>query len=127
MKGTLVTLYLKEGHVFSGAIIEMSQEKGVLIKTLTGDRVIVPKLSDVIAIKYVLGKKEEPVVDKKVDEDKEIEHKPGDIESLTALRKMKNEEEINQIRTNLLKSTPTEEPVEYGSYISALRAAKDNS
>jgi len=127
MKGTLVTLYLKEGYSFSGSLIEMSKEKGFLIKTLSGERIIIPDFSNVIAIKYSLNKKEEPIIDKDVDKNKEIEHKPGDLESLTTLRKMKNEEEINKIRINLLKATTTQEPVQYGTYLSALRAIKNDT
>lgn len=127
MKGTLITLYLKEGYSFSGALIEMSQENGVLVKTLSGDRVVIPKLSDVVAIKYTLNKDEKPIIDDKVDEEKETKHKAGDIESLTTLRKMKHEEEVKKIRSNLLKATPTTELVEYDSQLSAVRAVKNNT
>jgi hypothetical protein len=127
IKGTLVTIYLKNGENFSGALIEMNKDEGVLLKTISGDRVLITNMSEIVAFKYSINKKEKPIVDKSPEESKEIEHTPGDIENLVKLRKLKHEEEVKNIRKKILKAEPTTESVEYGNTLSAMHAVKINT
>lgn len=108
MKDTLVTIYLNGGHVISGIVDEFTEEH-VIIITTDKSRVVIPNITNVIAIKYSINQKKE-TVKAKVEEDT-ISHKPGDINSLTELRKIKSQEDIKSIREHILKQTPTSNPV----------------
>ena len=127
MDGELVTLYLKNGHVFNGSIVEFSRENGAQIKTLDGNSLIVPNIDDVMAIKYLVKNNNEIAKEHKAEENIEPIHKPGDVESLTQLRKMKHEEAVSAVRAKLLKPTPTSEGIQYGSVLSAMHAIKDDT
>lgn len=124
MKGTLVTLYLRGGHTINGSVLEFSDH--ALIKTLDGERVVIPDKDNIVAIKYKLKKNKETVKEEKVEDNSDIKHKTGDVDSLIHLRKLQHEETVKEIREKLSKPTPTSEGIEYGSTLSAMRAVKND-
>jgi len=127
MKGMLVTIYLRGDHSVGGSILELSKDKGLLLKTLDGSKFFIPKISEIVGVKYLVKNNNEVAKEYKVEENLEVSNKPGDIESLTQLRKMKNEEELKKVRKRILKPTPTAEGIEYGTVLSTLRAFKNDS
>ncbi len=129
--GRFVRVYMKNGHVFHGAVQSWSNEDGVALKSTQGERIIIPCISEISAYVFIVKqdgtclkerstKDPEPTVEK-APEETNVDR----IKSLVELHKLKAATELEMARSKLRAPTCTSDLVEYDT-VSVLRTLKDN-
>lgn len=119
--GSLITIYMKSGHTYSGAIREYS-EKQIVIANPSGKYYVITNTSEVEGYSYEVSN--EKIVTERNPKDIKPQHVLGDVQSLTELKKMKASEEIKEIRNKLKSKECSTKEVTYASTLSALPAFK---
>ncbi len=127
-QGTVVeSIILKCGVKIVGGTIKSWSSTGCSLINSYGQVVKISSADEVVAVIYLSKDKNKDVPAKaKIDDDDNVTHKPGDIKSLTALKKLKAEQELEDAKTKLKQPEITQGPVEYASQFSILRKFKDN-
>lgn len=132
LEGMLAVIYMNGGHIIHCSLQELDNEM-IKAKTIDGQSVII-FINDIVAMKYLIKKdnqleretKKEDLLQKDDDVEERVSPSLGDIETLIQLRKMKKEQEIQEVRKRILSRTGIAEPIEYGSNITALKFIKRN-
>jgi hypothetical protein len=115
--GALVKVFMKSGLIFQGCINKY-EDTSIVLKTMNGDIIDILLPEEIVAIQYTITKDE--IVKERNVQDETPKHKPGDVDSLLALRKAKAEEELKDIKAKLHSNTYSMEPTTYESQLSAL-------
>lgn len=119
---------LKNGVKLQGGVVKSWSSTGcLLINSSNGQVTKISSADDVVAIVYVSKDKDKnDPVKAKINDDGCIEHKPGDIKSLAALRKMEAEIDMERVKHKLRHLSNKQGPVEYANQLSILRKFKND-
>ncbi len=122
------SVILKCGVKIVGGVVKTWSSTGCLLINSYGQIVKINSAEDVVAVIYLSkDKNKDSPVKAKIDDDNIVTHKPGDIKSLTALKKLKAEHELEDAKSKLKQPEITQGPVEYASQFSILRKFKNNT
>jgi hypothetical protein len=136
-EGLLVRVYLKNGHVFHGAVRQWSKTDGIILVSPNREIIEIPFTTEIAATVYIEKQdgtlmKERPrqeIEEEAGEEAQDIapKHNMGDLTSLVELYKMKSQSEREMARQKLRSPICTSGMVDYGNQLSILRAAKDDT
>ena len=110
--GLIVKVFMKNGISFNGSIVKY--DESIVLKLVSGNILEILSKDEIVAIEYYNNAKE-----KNIDDPKPTP-KAGDTQSLVALRKLKAEEELKDIKSKLTSSSISMEPITYESQLSSL-------
>lgn len=124
--GLIVKVIFTNSHIIMGVIREW-EKNYILLATPNGEIVeIVNPARDIAAIIYI-AKSSGELVEERSQEDVEPRHKPGDIEGMTEIAKLRAETDRESIKAQLFSPTCATGEIKYGSQLSILPGIKDNS
>jgi len=115
--GLIVKIYMKNGFIFQGCINKYEDDL-IILKTVNGSLIEISLVNEIIAIEYF--KHNDKHLKEKNIQDETPAHPYGDIPSLVALKKMKAEEELKDIKSKLSSPVNSLEPITYESQLSSL-------
>ena len=110
--GTLITIYMKSGHIYSGALREHT-DKQIVLANPSGKYYVITNTSEVEGYSYETAS--EKVVVEKNPNDVIPTHIPGDVNSLVELKKMKANEELTKIRNKLKSEDCSTKEINYAN------------
>lgn len=122
--GALVSIYMKSGNIYYGAVKEVSESYFLLVNP-SGKCYYIKDMEGIECISYIVSNKK--IISEKDTNDEIPQHVTGDIQSLTELRQMKAKEELKEIRNKLRSRECETKEVEYASPLSALNAVKKHT
>ena len=124
--GLIVKVMFTNGHILMGAIREW--EKGFILLASTNGEIIeiVNPSRDITAVIYI-AKSDGNLLEERSKEDVEPRHKPGDIQGMTEIAKLRAETDRESIRAQLLSPTCAAGEIEHDSQLSILSGVKDDS
>jgi len=125
--GLFVKVMFTNGHILIGVVKEW--QKGFILITSTNGEIIeiVNPARDIAAVTYVMKSNGEPLAERS-KEDVEPQHKPGDIEGMTEIAKLRAQTDRESIKSQLLSlDACTTGETKHGSQLSILSGVKNDS